>query len=408
MLARGLAEVFRAERPRVLATTIRATNGDFELAEEVVQVAFAEAIARWPVEGAPDEPRAWLIAVARHKAIDVIRRRIKLRAIVATADVNDRFADEPVAVTDDRLRLIFTCCHPALARETQVAMTLRTLAGLTTEEIARAFLTSAEAMAQRIVRAKAKILAAGIPYEVPEAGQLAERIDAVMTVVYLVFNEGYAATTGDAWIRRDLCGEAIRLARMLVELMPGAAEPRGLLALMLLHDARRDARVDARGDLVLLEDQDRARWDRGAIAEAVALLPMALGGDAARGPGAYAIQAAIAALHARAVRADQTDWAQIAGLFDELYARQPTAVVALNRAVAVAMHRGPAAGLAMVEPLRDELGGYHLLHAARADLLRRLGRCREAADAYREALAHVGSEPERRFLVRRLAEVRVG
>ncbi len=405
MLTRALAEVFRAERPRVLATTIRATNGDFDLAEEVVQDAFAEAIARWPTEGAPAEPRAWLIAVARNKAIDTIRRRIKLRAIVAAVDPGERFAAEPVAVSDDRLRLMFTCCHPALARETQVAMTLRTLAGLTTEEIARAFLTSTEAMAQRIVRGKGKITAAGIPYEVPEAGQLPARMDAVMAVVYLVFNEGYAATAGDAWIRRDLCGEAIRLARLLVELVPGAAEPRGLLALMLLHDARRDARVDAAGDVVLLEEQDRARWDRAAIIEALALVPLALGGDAANGPGAYAIQAAIAALHAQAARAEDTDWPQIAALFGELHARQPSAIVALNRAVAVAMAHGPAAGLPLVDVLRAELSTYHLLHAARADLLRRLGRPAEAAAAYREALRHVGNSPERRFLERRLADV---
>ncbi len=401
MLARALAEVFRAERPRILATTIRTTNGDFDLAEEVVQDAFAEAIARWPTEGAPDEPRAWLTQVARHKAIDAIRRRIKLREIVAGGDVDEPFAPDPLAVPDDRLRLIFTCCHPALAREAQVAMTLRTLAGLTTEEIARAFLTSTEAMAQRIVRAKSKITAARIPYEVPEASQLAERTDAVMAVIYLVFNEGYAATAGDAWIRRDLCGEAIRLARLLVELAPAASEARGLLALMLLHDARRDARTDAAGDVVLLEDQDRARWDRAAIDEALALVPLALRG----GGGAYAIQAAIAALHAQAARAEDTDWPQIAALFDELYRRQPTAIVALNRAVAIAMWRGADAGLALLDPLREELDAYHLFHAARADLLRRLGRAADAATAYRAALARVGSAPERRFLEMRLDEV---
>jgi RNA polymerase sigma-70 factor (ECF subfamily) len=400
--AAAIEAVFRRERARVLATTIRATHGDFDLAEEAVQDAFAAAIARWPVEGSPDEPRGWLISVARHKAIDAIRRRVKLRAIVseqAGEASGDAVPVEPVAVADDRLRLIYTCCHPALATEAQIALTLRTLGGLTTEEIARAFLTSPVTMAQRLVRAKSKIRDAGIPYEVPEASQLAERTGAVMAVVYLIFNEGYAATAGDAWIRRDLCGEAIRLGRLVAELT-GDAEARGLLALMLLHDARRDARTDERGDVVLLEDQDRARWDPAQIAEALALVPDALRG----GPGPYSLQAAIAALHASAPRACDTDWQQIAGLFDELARRQPTPIVALNRAVAIAMWRGPEAGLPLIDQLADPLAGYHLWHAARADLLRRLGRHREAADAYRAALAHVGSAPERRFLEGRLAE----
>ena len=397
----AIEAVFRGERARVLATTIRATHGDFDLAEEAVQDAFAAALARWPTEGAPGDPRSWLVAVARHKAIDTIRRRVKLREIVAAEVEADPAAQAAlVAVPDDRLRLIYTCCHPALAREAQVALTLRTLGGLTTEEIARAFLTSPATMAQRLVRAKSKIKDAKIPYEVPEAAELAERTGAVMAVVYLVFNEGYAATAGDTWLRRDLCHEAIRLGRLVAELT-GSPEAHGLVALMLLHDSRREARTDARGDLVLLEDQDRGRWDRAQIDEALALVPIALRG----GPGPYSLQAAIAALHASAPRACDTDWQQIARLFDELLARQPSPIVALNRAVAVAMWRGPEAGLVLIDRLAGELADYHLWHAARADLLRRLGRHRDAAAAYRAALAHVGSAPERRFLESRLAEV---
>jgi RNA polymerase sigma-70 factor (ECF subfamily) len=399
--AAAIEAVFRGERARVLATTIRVTNGDFDLAEEAVQDAFAAALARWPSEGTPDEPRGWLVSVARHKAIDVIRRRVKLREIVSAEPLADRAAPaELVAVPDDRLRLIYTCCHPALATEAQIALTLRTLGGLTTEEIARAFLTSPVTMAQRLVRAKSKIKEARIPYEVPEASQLPERTGAVMSVVYLIFNEGYAATTGDTWVRRDLCREAIRLGRLVSELTADP-EAHGLVALMLLHDSRRDARTDDRGDLVLLEDQDRARWDRAQIDEALALVPIALRG----GPGPYSLQAAIAALHASAPRAGETDWRQIAGLFDELVRRQPSAIVALNRAVAIAMWQGPEAGLSLVEQLAVELADYHLWHAAKADLLRRLGRRGEAATAYRAALARVGSEPERRFLESRLAEV---
>ena len=313
-------------------------------------------------------------------------------------------AAEPVAgagaLADDRLRLIYTCCHPALAPEAQIALTLRTLGGLTTEEIARAFLTSPVTMAQRLVRAKSKIKDAGIPYEVPEASQLPERTGAVMAVVYLIFNEGYAATAGDTWLRRDLCREAIRLGRLVAELT-GDREARGLLALMLLHDSRRDTRTDDAGDVVLLEDQDRSRWDRTQIAEALALVPDALRG----GPGPYALQAAIAALHASAPRAADTDWGQIAGLFTELARRQPTPIIALTRAGAIAMWRGPEAGLPLIDELAGELADYHLWHAARADLLRRLGRHRDAADAYRAALALVGSAPERRFLENRLAGV---
>ncbi len=402
--AASIADVFRAERARVLATVIRSCNGDFELAEEAVQEAFTAALARWPTEGMPDEPRGWLVSVARNKAIDTIRRRIKLREIVASQDVaptSHETADAPIttAVPDDRLRLIFTCCHPALAQDAQVALTLRTLGGLTTEEIARAFLTSPTTMAQRLVRAKTKIRDAKIPYEVPEASQLAERTEAVMEVVYLIFNEGYAASAGDEWVRRDLCSEAIRLGRLLVELTDNA-EAKGLLALMLLHDSRRDARTDEHGDLVLLEDQDRSKWHRAQIDEALALVPVAL-----RGGGIYAIQAAIAALHAQAPAAAQTDWQQIAALYAELYRRNPTPIIALNHAVAVAMWRGPAAGLELMQPLRQDLGEYYLWHSARADLLRRLGKKADAAKAYRDALALVGSAPEKRFLERRLAEV---
>ncbi len=398
--AGAIADVFRAERSRVLATMIRACHGDFDLAEEAVQDAFEAALARWPTEGIPGEPRGWLIQVGRHKAIDQIRRRVKLREIIA-AEPEPIIEVEPTsALGDDRLRLIFTCCHPALAREAQVALTLRTLGGLTTEEIARAFLISHVTMAQRLVRAKTKIRDARIPYEVPEASELAARTDAVMAVVYLIFNEGYAATAGDAWVRKDLCREAIRLARIVVELTD-AGEAFGLLALMLLHDSRRDTRTDEHGDLILLEDQDRARWDRAGIDEALALVPRAL----RDGAGPYAVQAAIAALHAGAPRASDTDWPQIASLYDELVRRAPSPIVVLNRAVAIAMVLGPAAGLAAIEPVRVELADYHLLHAARADLLRRLGRDREAVAAYREALARVGSVPERRFLERRLAEL---
>ncbi len=439
----AIEAVFRVERARVLATTIRVCNGDFDLAEEAVQDAFAAALTRWPVEGTPDEPRAWLTQVSRNKAIDTIRRRIKLREIVSRDDHEDAGAlAEHVAVADDRLRLIFTCCHPALAPEAQVALTLRTLGGLTTEEIARAFLTAPAAMAQRLVRAKSKIRDARIPYEVPEASELAMRSDTVMSVVYLVFNEGYAATAGDSWLRRDLCREAIRLGRLLVELFAAGgdrghliiasapherssgrgnrAEPddlatarpeaMGLLALMLLHDARRDTRTDDAGDLVLLEDQDRSRWDREQIREALELVPQSLRGTTRRDgtrvlAGPYGLQAAIAALHASAPEASATDWPQIEALFVELLRRQPSPVIALNHAVAVAMARGPKAGLAQIDGLGAELADYHLWHAARADLLRRLGKHKQAATAYRAALARVGSDPERRFLERRLAEV---
>jgi RNA polymerase sigma-70 factor, ECF subfamily len=392
--------VYRAERARVLATAIRVMNGDFDLAEEVVQETFATAIARWPLEGAPDDPLGWLIVVARNKAIDLIRRKVKLRDITAFAIDEPQCEDaEPARIPDDRLRLIFTCCHPALARESQVALTLHTLGGLTTEEIARAFLIQPATLAQRLVRAKHKIKKARIPYEVPGADELASRTQSVMEVIYLIFNEGYAATTGDDWIRRDLSTEAIRLGRMLLDLTrsPGA---HGLLALMLLHDSRRDARTDAQGDLVLLEEQNRELWDRTQIDEALTLVPLALRGGADQ----YALQAAIAALHASAITAADTDWPQIAALYGELMRRAPSPIVELNRAVAIAMISGAEAGLALLEPLADELRHYHLWHAARADLSRRLGRNDAAAQSYRDALRVVGSEPERRFLERRLRE----
>jgi len=390
--------VYRAERARVLATTIRVTHGDFDLAEEVVQDTFATAISRWPLDGVPQDPLGWLISVARNKAIDTIRRRIKLREIAAMPDADDESTDiEPLQIPDDRLRLMFTCCHPALARDAQVALTLHTLGGLTTEEIARAFLLQPTTLAQRLVRAKSKIKSARIPYEVPNADELAARMESVLAVIYLVFNEGYAATAGDAWVRRDLCAEAIRLARLLLELTR-APSAQGLLALLLLQDSRRDARTDERGDIVLLEDQDRGLWHREQIDEALALVPLALRGGADQ----YALQAAIAALHASAPTAAATDWPQIAALFGELLRRAPSPIVALNRAVAVAMSSGAAAGLALLEPLESELRTYHLWHAARADLLRRLDRPVEAARSYREALRLAGSAPERRFLERRL------
>jgi RNA polymerase sigma-70 factor (ECF subfamily) len=395
----------------VLATVIRRV-GDLQLAEECVQDAFAVALERWPREGMPANPRAWVVATARNKAIDALRRAGRLDRIRAElrrsgSSLEDEPDETDAAIPDERLRLIFTCCHPALSPEAQVALSLRTLCGLSTDEIARAFLVPPATLAQRLVRAKRKISDARIPYEVPAPELLGERLEAVLAVVYLVFNEGYAASRGGELVRADLCLEAIRLGRMLVEQMPGAPEPRALLALMLLHDARRAARTTAEGELVLLEDQDRSRWDRARIAEGQALVEAAL---AAPAPGPYAHEAAIAAEHARAASADQTDWRAIARHYDALLRQRPSPVVELNRAVAVAMADGPAAGLALLGELRrrGELDGYYPFWSAEADLLRRLGRLREAAESYRRALERVGTEPERRFLERRLAEVERG
>jgi RNA polymerase sigma-70 factor, ECF subfamily len=394
----NIEELHRREYGRILASLIRAV-GDFDLAEDALAEAFEAALVQWPAQGPPRNPVAWLISTARHKAIDRIRHRAlaesKQHEIAALLE-----PEEEAPVPLDSLRLIFTCCHPALAPEVQMALTLRTVCGLATEEIARAFLLPVPTLAQRLVRAKAKIKGAGIPYEVPEDDALAERLETVMGVVYLVFNEGYSASFGAELVRADMCAEAIRLARLLVELLPAEREPKGLLALMLLHDSRRATRTDDVGGLVLLEDQDRSRWERAKIAEGAALVAQALRGPA---PGRYAVQAAIAAVHAQAPTASDTDWRQIAALYGVLAAIDGSPVVELNRAVAVAMADGLEQGLALLETIH--LPGYHLLPAARADLLRRLGRHDAAATAYREALALVTNEAERAFLERRLGEV---
>ena len=399
------AELYRAESRRVFATLVRLL-GDFDLAEEAVSEAFRAALEQWPGEGVPENPRAWLVSAGRFKAIDAIRRRARFdpleeeHAETLAAQPPEREADE---IEDDRLRLIFTCCHPALAADAQVALTLREVCGLTTEEIAHAYLTPAPTIAQRIVRAKAKIRDARIPYEVPGPAELTQRLDAVLRVLYLVFNEGYSPSSGEAVTRADLSAEAIRVARLLADLLPEPEAP-GLLALMLLQESRRKARSTADGDLVLLEDQDRSLWDRALIAEGSALAERAL---ASGRFGPYSLQAAIAAVHAEAPSVAATDWSQIVGLYDVLARYEPSPIVELNRAVALAMRDGPQAGLAQVEALLEEgaLAGYHLAHATRADFCRRLGRMADARASYERALALASQEPERRFLARRIAEL---
>jgi RNA polymerase sigma-70 factor, ECF subfamily len=406
-------KLHREESGRILATLIRLV-GDFDLAEEMLQEAYATALQKWPVEGTPTNPRAWLITTARHKAIDRIRRDRSLEAKSVEIFRSARSVTEPDAdfeeddmVRDDRLRLIFTCCHPALPIEAQVALTLRTVCGVSTEEISRAFLVPVATMAQRLVRAKSKIRDAGIPYRVPLQDDLRDRLDAVLLVIYLIFNEGYLASTGDALIRREMCAEAIRLGRVLCELLPRQGEARALLGLMLLHDSRRDARVSADGELILLEEQDRSLWRWEQIQEGTQLVESALRSSAA---GAYTVQASIAALHAGAKTAKETDWRQIVGLYDVLLRMEPSAVIEVNRAVAVAQGRSLEEGLALLDELqqRRELGEFHLLPAARGDLLRRLGRMAEAGQAYRRALSLATNDIERRFLRRRIGEIESG
>jgi RNA polymerase sigma-70 factor (ECF subfamily) len=400
--------VYRTESRHVLATLIRLLR-DFDLAEEALHEAFAAAVEQWPREGVPANPRAWLVTAGRFKAIDTIRRRARfdesLGEIADRLDLESRSAAETRdnEVEDDRLRLIFTCCHPALAPEARVALTLREVCGLTTEEIARAFLTGAPTLAQRIVRAKTKIREAGIPYEVPARAELPERLETVLRVIYLVFNEGYSASSGQTVTRADLSGEAIRLGRLLIELLP-EPEALGLVALMLLHESRRAARMSAAGDLILLDNQDRTLWNRDQIAEGLALVERAF---ASQQLGAYTVQAAIAAVHARAEVPAETDWGRIVALYDLLMQAERSPIVELNRAVAVAMRDGPAAGIAIIDSIlaRGDLTDYHLAHSARADFCRRLGRTAEARASYRRALELVRQEPERRFLERRLAEL---
>ncbi len=400
--------IYRSDSRRVLATLIRLL-GDFDLAEEALHDAFVAAVEQWPVAGVPANPRSWLVSTGRFKAIDAIRRRAKFDASLDHIALelerggSEQSHHDPDAVEDDRLRLIFTCCHPAIPADARVALTLREVCGLTTEEIARAFLTSAPTVAQRIVRAKNKIRVARVPYQVPERSELSERLDGVLRVIYLVFSEGYAASSGGSLTRHDLSAEAIRLGRLLVELLP-EPEAQSLLALMLLHESRRAARTSSSGDVMLLDDQDRSLWNRAQIAEGTALVERAL---SLRRVGPFAVQAAIAAVHAEGASADVTDWAQIVGLYDVLLRLDASPVIELNRAAAVAMRDGPRAGLALIDAIfaRGELTEYHLAHSARADLLRRLGEPGEARASYQRALGLARLEPERRFLERRLGEL---